>query len=77
MPYKFSFYGFNRSDRREIKLQKNNHQNSEDVRKLEGGNWNKAATAITTTDTFPKGASEVALIGNKKFKSQGSQRVPA
>ena len=71
MPCKLSFYGFNRSDWREIKLQKNNHQNSEDVRKLEGGNWNKAATAITTTDTFPKGASEVALIGNKKIQITG------
>ena len=39
--------------------------------KLREGRWNKAATAITTTDTFPKGASEVAFIGNKKIRIAG------
>ena len=38
---------------------------------LKEGNWNKAAKAITTTDTFPKGASEVALIRNKKIQITG------
>ena len=38
---------------------------------LKEENWNKAATAITTTDTFPKGASEVALIRNKKIQITG------
>ncbi len=39
--------------------------------KLREGRWNKAATAITTTDTFPKGASEVAFIGDKKIQIAG------
>ncbi|MBU99293.1 MAG: bifunctional ornithine acetyltransferase/N-acetylglutamate synthase [Rhodospirillaceae bacterium] len=39
--------------------------------KLREGRWNKAATAITTTDTFPKGAYEVAFIGNKKIRIAG------
>ena len=38
---------------------------------LKEGHWSKAATAITTTDTFPKGAFEGALIGDKKIRIAG------
>ncbi|QCE33564.1 bifunctional glutamate N-acetyltransferase/amino-acid acetyltransferase ArgJ [Acetobacteraceae bacterium] len=34
-------------------------------------NWEKAARAIMTTDTFPKGAVGCAYIGNTKVKIQG------
>ncbi len=32
-------------------------------RRLDGGDWNEAARAIMTTDTYPKGATRVATIG--------------
>ena len=38
---------------------------------LKERNWNKAATAITTTDTFSKGAYNDAIIGNKKIRIAG------
>ena len=38
---------------------------------LKERNWNKAATAITTTDTFSKGAYSDAIIGNKKIRIAG------
>ena len=38
---------------------------------LKERNWNKAAKAITTTDTFSKGAYSDAIIGNKKIRIAG------
>ena len=32
-------------------------------RRLDGGDWNEAARAIMTTDTYPKGATRGAIIG--------------
>jgi glutamate N-acetyltransferase/amino-acid N-acetyltransferase len=38
---------------------------------LQASAWEKAARAIMTTDTFPKGASAVATIGGKKVTIAG------